>query len=221
MNGKAELVLQSIKDKFGIPRDYFLHCSELFNGSTRRKLKLELSLKDVEDMYRCIAMTFRSASFVCCYADKRLIVRDRRDMKFNDDKCFTMYFGDKELIHYCKNISMYHICISVKECDYTFYPDPDENGTMRYFNKRKAKVINQDYNFHYTSSVVNFANNNANHFMLKQDNIIGSKPDLIQLADFMAYSFAKAKCVQIFNNKDFFIEVLDIIKPHTIQFNEP
>ena len=47
----------------------------------------------------------------------------------------------------------------------------------------------------------------------KQINITKEKPELIQIADFLAYSFAKAKTVQEYKNKDFFIEIIKTLNP--------
>jgi hypothetical protein len=49
--------------------------------------------------------------------------------------------------------------------------------------------------------------------------ISGTKPSLIQIADFLVYSFAKARTIQQYRNKDFFIEMMEILNPVSKKFS--
>ncbi len=219
LNKKAEEVLQSIKDKYNVPKDYFLHCRELFNGSERKKLEFNLSLQDVENMYRDIAIVFRSASILSCYIDKRTIKRKELSVELSPGKKNTIYFEDKNLIHMCKNGCMANIIRNKKSDEYSFYPDPDKKSVMKYFKTKKAKVSNEKYNISWANGSLAYESTNLEDVRLKHTSYTnGEKAPLIQLADFFAYSFSKATCIQNYKNKDYFIEIQNILSPITIVY---
>ncbi len=69
----AENILEKIKDEFGVPKNYFLHAKELFNGHERSKLEFTIDIEKIKNLYLKIANEFQSADKLCCYVDKRMI----------------------------------------------------------------------------------------------------------------------------------------------------
>jgi hypothetical protein len=218
----AESIINSIKAEFKVPLDYFLHCNILLNYHEIQKLDFDINLKDAENLYRKIANKFKTVDMLCCYVDKRDIKKDKEIIDWGSGAKTEIYFGDKELIHQCKNGSMIDIVRSKQESEYTFYPDPDKDSVMRWNNKKKAKVSNQNYNIIVSADTIKYESHPDQMIRAKQNNIVGEKPSLIQIADFLVYSFAKAKTVQRYKNKEFFIEMIGILNPvsRRISFEE-
>lgn len=189
----AENILKDIKKKFNIPQNYFLHCKELFNGHERERLDFNINLENIRNLYVEIAHKFKTADTICCYIDKREIKNEKEVIDFGDGVTKTeLYFGDKELIHWCKNGAMIDVVKSRREDEYYFYPDPDKKSKMRWLGK-KARVNNQTHNIIVSADTINYENHPDQMIRAKQIDITEEKPELIQIADFLAYSFAKAK----------------------------
>lgn len=208
----GENLIKLIKNEFDIPEDYFLHCKELFHGCERGKLDFDIQLEDVKNLYRKIAYEFKAVNMICCYADKRGFKKEEVIDWGNGHKT-KMYYGDKELIHLCKNGAMVEIVRNRKENEYDFFPDPDKNGRMRWNNKKKAKVNNPDYNLIIPEGILGYQKEGTELTRARETKSLKAKPALIQIADFLAYSFAKAKTIQVFRDKDFFIEMIEILNP--------
>jgi len=210
----AENILEKIKDEFGVPKNYFLHAKELFNGHERSKLEFTIDIEKIKNLYLKIANEFQSADKLCCYADKRMIKKNET-INWDHNNRTEIYNGDKELIHWCKNGAMIDVVRFKKQNEYSFIPDPDNNSRMKWGNKKKAKVNNQDYNMIISADTIDYPSHPDDMIRLKQINIHNDipKPSLIQIADFLAYSFAKAKTIQESKDKQFFIEIINIMKP--------
>jgi hypothetical protein len=209
----AENILKDLKKQFNIPENYFLHCKELFNGHERERLDFNISLENIRNLYTEIASKFKTANMICCYVDKREIKNEKEVIDWGKGGAKTeFYFGDKELIHWCKNGAMIDVVRSRKEDEYSFYPDPDNKSKMRW-NGKRGKVNNQNYNVIVFADTINYENHQDQMIRVKQINITKEKPELIQIADFLAYSFAKAKTVQEYRDKDFFVKIIEILNP--------
>ena len=209
----AEKILKELKKDFNIPENYFLHCKELFNGHERERLDFNISLENIKNLYTTIASKFKTADMMCCYVDKREIKNEKEVIDWGEGGAKTeLYFGDKELIHWCKNGAMINVVRSRREDEYSFYPDPDNKSKM-IWNGKKGKVNNQTYNVIVSADTIHYESHPDQMIRAKQINITKEKPELIQIADFLAYSFAKAKTVQEYKNKDFFIEIIKTLNP--------
>jgi hypothetical protein len=153
---KAEILIRDIKNQFNITQDYFLHCKELFNGDERKNLNFNIDLKTVENFLNKVACKFRTADMIVCYADKREIRKEKEVIDWGNGVKTEIFYGDKELIHQCKNAAMIDIVRTKKDNEYDFYPDPDNKSRMRWNNKKKAKVNNQDYNHIISANAIKY-----------------------------------------------------------------
>lgn len=208
----AENILKDLKKKFNIPEKYFLHCKELFNGHERERLDFNINLENIRNLYMEIAYKFKTADMICCYVDKREIKNEKEVIEWGGGVKTELYFGDKELIHWCKNGAMIDIVRSRRVNEYSFYPDPDNKSKMRW-NGKNGKVNNQAYNIIVFADTINYESHPDEMIRAKQIDITKEKPELIQIADLLAYSFAKAKTVQEYKDKDFFFKIIEILNP--------
>ena len=114
----AENILEKIKDEFGVPKNYFLHAKELFNGNERSKLEFKIDIEKIKNLYLKIALEFQSADKLCCYVDKRMIKKNET-INWDQNNRTEIYNGDKELIHMCKNGAMIDVVRFKKQNEYS------------------------------------------------------------------------------------------------------
>ena len=213
-----EEFILAVKKKVGIPEKYRLHCRELFHPHQREKLPFTITEEKVYQLYNHIAKSIESIDIICSYADKRSFPKEE-EIDFGNGNKQQIYYGEKEMIHMLKNACMIDITRSKQKSEYDFYPDSDSSSRMRWNNKKKAKVNNDNHNIIIPSRITTYSDS-SDEIIRARETRTESKPPLLQIADLVAYSFAKAKTVQSYKNKQFFIELIKVLQPITRIFQK-
>lgn len=203
-----EEIIKSIKKEFGIDDKIILHCKSLFHGSGREKITPHLKREDIKNMYLKIANKVKTCIFMCSFFDKRF-APSQQFLAYNN-KITKAYYGDSELNHICKNCCMIYMVDNMKAEEYAFYPEPDLSSRIRWCGKNKAKAMHDGNNM--IISPKYFRDKNDKRFIKLQHSELKKLP-IHQVADFVAYSFAKAKTIQSDQNKEFFIKIMKILNP--------
>jgi len=181
-----------IKTAYGQREAADLHCRVLFNGDSRARSDWrDLALEDVFSLYGGVAtLLARSrATLLCIFANKsRLPKTDpggpwrTRSGLIVPGPTVALEFGEKQWASLCANATQIPLKVFPGLNKVRFWADPDR--TRIEWAGRRRQVAN--------TLTMWIAGEGRPAQRVSAERIGSEKPSLLQLADFVAYSFARA-----------------------------
>jgi hypothetical protein len=204
---QTEDMLAVIKREFGAPPEARLHCRELFAGDARRKSSwAHLSLDRVFELYESLAQHLSAlpVARVIGFADRRHLPTSLP----GEDWVPRLVFAPKEVAAWCATAALVPFHRHVGLAKVKLWVDPD-----------RTKIDWMGRGQQFINAISGWVSHDPNPpERITPEPISGAPPQLIELADFIAYFAARVLSPEARRDKSRFGAIYSVVEPMRVDF---